>query len=89
MQHTASIIFLIPNTPTRTWRKEMYALSGTMDLRELEDAARACYVEMLEAGFTAVGEFHYVHHQVSEGWTRAATRTHTSRTRASEPESTA
>mmetsp|Transcript_110024 Transcript_110024/g.320266 ORF Transcript_110024/g.320266 Transcript_110024/m.320266 type:complete len:143 (-) Transcript_110024:1019-1447(-) len=52
-----------------TWREKMYAISGTMDVNELENAARSCYIEMLEAGYTAVGEFHYVHHQANgESW---------------------
>ena len=41
----------------------MYAASGSLDLLQLEAAARECYAEMLEAGYTAVGEFHYLHHQ--------------------------
>jgi len=46
-----------------TWRERMYALSGSLDLQQLETVARQCYAEGLAAGFTAVGEFHYVHHQ--------------------------
>ncbi|MGM0574894.1 MAG: formimidoylglutamate deiminase [Myxococcota bacterium] len=45
-----------------TWRERMYALAGRLDLDDLEAAARLCYAECLEAGYTAVGEFHYLHH---------------------------
>ena len=45
-----------------TWRELMYRLAERLDPDLLEAAAAQAYVEMLEAGFTAVGEFHYVHH---------------------------
>ena len=45
-----------------TWREAMYRLAGTMDLDAIESVARLCYMECLEAGYTAVGEFHYLHH---------------------------
>ena len=45
-----------------TWRETMYGLANRMDLEHMEAAARLCYVECLEAGYTAVGEFHYLHH---------------------------
>ena len=41
----------------------MYALAGGLDPAGVEAASRDCYVECLEAGYTAVGEFHYLHHQ--------------------------
>ena len=46
-----------------TWRETMYATATALSLDQLEGAARECYVECAEAGYTAVGEFHYVHHQ--------------------------
>ncbi|MEC9072416.1 MAG: formimidoylglutamate deiminase [Myxococcota bacterium] len=46
-----------------TWRESMYDLACGLDLRGLEEASRLCFVECLEAGYTAVGEFHYVHNQ--------------------------
>ncbi|MEE2779442.1 MAG: formimidoylglutamate deiminase [Myxococcota bacterium] len=46
-----------------TWRESMYELACGLDLSGLEAASRLCYVECLEAGYTAVGEFHYVHNQ--------------------------
>jgi formimidoylglutamate deiminase len=45
-----------------TWREKMYDLAGTLDLQGIEDASRLCFIECLEAGYTAVGEFHYLHH---------------------------
>jgi len=45
-----------------TWREQMYAEASTLDPASLYEIARACYREMLGAGYTTVGEFHYVHH---------------------------
>ncbi|MEZ5484084.1 MAG: formimidoylglutamate deiminase [Lysobacteraceae bacterium] len=46
-----------------TWREQMYAFAGRMDPDSLYAVAMQLYVEMLEAGYTSVCEFHYVHHQ--------------------------
>lgn len=46
-----------------TWRKQMYALAGTLDPDNYYVLARAVFAEMLVAGYTSVGEFHYVHHR--------------------------
>ncbi|MCA1981665.1 formimidoylglutamate deiminase [Nocardioides nematodiphilus] len=46
-----------------TWREQMYAVAGRLDPDSYYQLARAVYVEMLAAGYTAVGEFHYLHHQ--------------------------
>jgi formiminoglutamate deiminase len=45
-----------------TWREQMYAVAGRLDPDSYYDLARATYREMLAAGFTSVGEFHYLHH---------------------------
>jgi formiminoglutamate deiminase len=45
-----------------TWREQMYALADRLDPDGYFDLARAVYREMAAAGFTAVGEFHYLHH---------------------------
>jgi formiminoglutamate deiminase len=45
-----------------TWREIMYRFIEQMGPDELEAIAAMAYAEMLEAGFTRVGEFHYVHH---------------------------
>ncbi len=45
-----------------TWRKLMYAAAGRLTPDSYRDLARAVYAEMTLAGITAVGEFHYLHH---------------------------
>lgn len=47
-----------------TWREQMYTLAERLDPDGLYALARATYAEMVAAGFTSVGEFHYLHHQV-------------------------
>lgn len=46
-----------------TWRKVMYDFLGTLGPAELEEIATQLYTDMLKAGYTQVGEFHYLHHQ--------------------------
>ena len=46
-----------------TWRRAMYAEAQRLDPDSLYEGALATYREMLAAGYTSVGEFHYVHHQ--------------------------
>lgn len=46
----------------QTWRERMYELSRRVTPADLEAIATLLYVEMLEAGYTAVCEFHYLHH---------------------------
>ena len=48
-----------------TWREVMYRFVGRMTADDIEAVAAQAYVEMLEAGFTRVGEFHYIHYDVS------------------------
>jgi formimidoylglutamate deiminase len=48
-----------------TWRDLMYRFVGRMTADDIEAVAAQAYVEMLEAGFTRVGEFHYIHHDIS------------------------
>ncbi|MET0701959.1 MAG: formimidoylglutamate deiminase, partial [Mycobacterium sp.] len=45
-----------------TWRKLMYQAAGRLTPDLYRDLARAVYTEMVLAGITAVGEFHYLHH---------------------------
>ena len=45
-----------------TWRQQMYAVASKLDPDGYFELARAVYVEMVSAGMTAVGEFHYLHH---------------------------
>jgi len=44
-----------------TWREVMYRFLARMTPDDIQDVAALAYLEMLEAGFTTVGEFHYVH----------------------------
>ena len=46
-----------------TWRAVMYRFLERIGPEELSAIAAQLYVEMLEAGYTAVGEFHYLHHR--------------------------
>ena len=45
-----------------TWREQMYAMAARLDPERYFILARATYAEMALAGMTAVGEFHYLHH---------------------------
>ena len=45
-----------------TWREQMYALAAVIDPDLMHRLAKAVYAEMALAGFTSVGEFHYLHH---------------------------
>ena len=44
-----------------TWREVMYRFLATMTPDDIEAVAAWAYAEMLESGFTTVGEFHYLH----------------------------
>ncbi|MCV2865552.1 formimidoylglutamate deiminase [Defluviimonas sp. WL0075] len=46
-----------------TWRDLMYRFLDRLTPEQVEVIAAQVQVEMLEAGYAAVGEFHYVHHQ--------------------------
>lgn len=45
-----------------SWREEMYRLADRLDPDSYFRLAGAVYAEMVLAGFTTVGEFHYLHH---------------------------
>ncbi len=45
-----------------TWREVMYGFVRRLQPEHAEAIAAQLYVEMLKAGYTAVGEFHYLHH---------------------------
>ncbi len=45
-----------------TWREVMYHFLDRLDPDDVEAIAALAFAEMLEAGFTRVGEFHYLHH---------------------------
>jgi formiminoglutamate deiminase len=46
-----------------SWRELMYRFVERLGPDDLEAIAAMAYMEMLEAGFTWVAEFHYLHHQ--------------------------
>jgi formimidoylglutamate deiminase len=45
-----------------TWREAMYGLVGALDAARLKALSAQAFREMLAAGITTVGEFHYLHH---------------------------
>jgi formiminoglutamate deiminase len=45
-----------------TWREGMYALAERLEPDSYYRLGRAVYGEMVQAGITSVGEFHYLHH---------------------------
>tara|TARA_E500000331_G_scaffold333364_1_gene357494 strand:+ start:586 stop:2010 length:1425 start_codon:yes stop_codon:yes gene_type:complete len=44
-----------------SWREVMHAFVTRLDPDQYEAIARFVYMEMLKAGYTTVGEFHYLH----------------------------
>jgi formiminoglutamate deiminase len=46
-----------------TWREQMYDVAARLDPDTYLELATATYREMIAAGVTCVGEFHYLHHQ--------------------------
>ncbi len=46
-----------------SWRERMYTLANRLDPEALAAVSALAFAEMLRAGFTSVGEFHYLHHQ--------------------------
>ena len=45
-----------------TWREAMYGFVRRLTPDQVEAIATQLYVELLKGGYTAVGEFHYLHH---------------------------
>jgi formimidoylglutamate deiminase len=52
-----------PDDDFWSWREGMYELAGGLDPAGMRAVAERVYREMAAAGYGAVGEFHYVHHQ--------------------------
>jgi formimidoylglutamate deiminase len=50
-----------------TWREAMYRFASMMGPDEVQAIAAYVFADMLEAGFTTVGEFHYVHNDPTGG----------------------
>jgi formimidoylglutamate deiminase len=46
-----------------TWREAMYRAATQLSPEDIYHVARMAFMEMLLSGITAVGEFHYLHHQ--------------------------
>lgn len=46
-----------------SWRERMYTLANGLDPEGVEVVSALAFAEMALAGFTSVGEFHYLHHQ--------------------------
>ncbi|MGY4718976.1 formimidoylglutamate deiminase [Naumannella huperziae] len=46
-----------------SWRKLMYAVADRLDPDRYFTLARATFAELVLAGWTGVGEFHYLHHR--------------------------
>ena len=44
-----------------SWRELMYKFAGRVTPSQATAIARHLYIELLKAGYTAVGEFHYIH----------------------------
>jgi formimidoylglutamate deiminase len=51
-----------PSDSFWTWRETMYRMAARFDPDALHAVAAQLYAEMLEAGYTTVCEFHYLHH---------------------------
>jgi formimidoylglutamate deiminase len=47
-----------------SWRQVMYRYLAVLTPEDIETIAAQAFMEMLEGGFTAVGEFHYLHHGI-------------------------
>lgn len=47
-----------------SWRTLMYRFANLLEPEDFGAIAAQLYIEMLKAGYTCVGEFHYVHHNL-------------------------
>ncbi|HEX6940298.1 MAG TPA: formimidoylglutamate deiminase [Longimicrobiales bacterium] len=50
-----------PHADFWSWREAMYAAALAMSPEDVFLVSRFCFLEMLRAGITSVGEFHYLH----------------------------
>ena len=53
-----------PDDDFWSWREVMYRFLDRLTPDDIAAITAQAYVEMLESGFTRVGEFHYLHHDV-------------------------
>lgn len=50
-----------PSADFWSWREAMYGAALGMSPEDVEAVSAFCFLEMLKAGYTTVGEFHYLH----------------------------
>ena len=60
----AAEVSLNPNDSFWSWRDLMYKIVQKLTPDEARIIATQLYIDMLKAGYTQVGEFHYLHHAV-------------------------
>lgn len=53
-----------PSDSFWTWRKLMYRFLDQLTPKHIETIAAQVFMEMAEAGYAAVAEFHYIHHNI-------------------------
>jgi len=54
-----------PHADFWSWREAMYGAALSLSPEEVYDVSRAAFLEMVHAGYTSVGEFHYLHRDES------------------------
>jgi len=60
----AAEVSLNPNDSFWSWRDLMYKIVQKLTPDDARIIATQLYIDMLKAGYTQVGEFHYLHHNV-------------------------
>lgn len=60
----AAEISLNPNDSFWSWRDLMYKIVQKLTPDDARIIAKQLYIDMLKAGYTQVGEFHYLHHDI-------------------------
>lgn len=60
----AAEVCLKPNDSFWSWRDVMYKVVQKLTPEDARIIAKQLYIDMLKAGYSQVGEFHYLHHQV-------------------------
>jgi len=58
-------VCLNPNDSFWSWRDLMYKIVQKLSPEQANVIATQLYIDMLKAGYTQVGEFHYLHHDVA------------------------
>ncbi|MEL0612116.1 formimidoylglutamate deiminase [Marinomonas arenicola] len=60
----AAEISLNPNDSFWSWRDLMYKIVQKLSPDDAHIIAKQLYIDMLKAGYSQVGEFHYLHHDI-------------------------